>query len=113
MGILVWFAATESALMEQTQAMNMAGKVVSFTLLLNLLFRPLRVIADKFNVLQMGMVAGERILLVLDNQDVLPSQPNARKVLLKGEVRFENVGFSFTHWFETLEKLKFLSFLKK
>jgi ATP-binding cassette subfamily B protein len=88
MGILVWFAATESALIGQTQAMDMAGKVVSFTLLLNLLFRPLRVIADKFNVLQMGMVAGERILKVLDNQDILPSQPHAAKAVLKGEVRF-------------------------
>jgi ATP-binding cassette subfamily B protein len=93
--------------MGQSQAMDMAGKVVSFTLLLNLLFRPLRVIADKFNVLQMGMVAGERILLVLDNQDVLPSQPNARKVLLKGEVRFENVGFSYVEGHPVLKNISF------
>ena len=50
----------------------MIGKMISFFLFLNLLFRPLRVIADKFNVLQMGMIAGERVFKVLDNEDFIP-----------------------------------------
>jgi ATP-binding cassette subfamily B multidrug efflux pump len=107
MGILVWFAATETSIIEQGQAMEMAGKVVSFTLLLNLLFRPLRVIADKFNVLQMGMVAGERILVVLNNQDVLPPQPNARTIQLKGEVKFEEVCFSYVEGHPVLKNISF------
>jgi ATP-binding cassette subfamily B protein len=107
MGILVWFAATEASILAQAQAMEMAGKVVSFTLLLNLLFRPLRVIADKFNVLQMGMVAGERILVVLNNQDVLPEQSNAQTIQLKGEVTFEDVSFSYVEGHPVLKNISF------
>ncbi|MEY3058936.1 MAG: hypothetical protein RL000_288 [Bacteroidota bacterium] len=107
MGILVWFAATEINALGSGQAMEMAGKVVSFTLLLNLLFRPLRVIADKFNVLQMGMVAGERILVVLNNQDVLPTQHNTRSIQLKGEVKFEEVCFSYVEGHPILKNISF------
>jgi len=107
MGILVWFAATETSFIGQGQAMEMAGKVVSFTLLLNLLFRPLRVIADKFNVLQMGMVAGERILVVLNNQDVLPIQTHAQTIVLKGEVKFEEVSFAYIEGHPVLQNISF------
>lgn len=107
MGLLVWFAATETSILGEAQAMEMAGKVVSFTLLLNLLFRPLRVIADKFNVLQMGMVAGERILVVLNNQDVLPEQSNAQSIQLKGEVKFEEVSFSYVEGHPVLKNINF------
>lgn len=107
MGILVWFAATETSILGEAQAMEMAGKVVSFTLLLNLLFRPLRVIADKFNVLQMGMVAGERILVVLNNQDVLPQQFSAQSIQLKGEVKFEEVSFSYVEGHPVLKNISF------
>lgn len=107
MGILVWFAATESTILESGQAMEMAGKVVSFTLLLNLLFRPLRVIADKFNVLQMGMVAGERVLLVLNNQDVLPQQANPQVLKLKGDVEFDDVSFAYIKDHPVLKNISF------
>ena len=62
-GLLVWWGANN--------AFN-AGVIISFIMYLNLLFRPLRVIADKFNVLQMGMVASERVFKVLDNKDFMP-----------------------------------------
>lgn len=108
MGILVWFAATSTAALGEGQAMEMAGKVVSFTLLLNLLFRPLRVIADKFNVLQMGMVAGERILLVLENKDVLPEKIGpSSSIKLKGEVRFDQVGFAYVEGHPVLKNISF------
>ena len=107
MGILVWYAATETNSLGSGQAMEMAGKVVSFTLLLNLLFRPLRVIADKFNVLQMGMVAGERILVVLNNQDVLPEQSKAKTIQLKGEVKFEDVSFAYVECHPVLKNISF------
>lgn len=62
-GLLVWWGANN--------AFN-AGIIISFIMYLNLLFRPLRVIADKFNVLQMGMIASERVFKVLDNEDFIP-----------------------------------------
>ena len=48
------------------------GILMAFILFLNLLFRPLRVLADKFNVLQMGIIASERVFKVLDNDDFTP-----------------------------------------
>src|SRR4029079_1163657 len=62
-GLLVWWGANN--------AFN-AGVIISFIMYLNLLFRPPRVIADKFNVLQMGMVASERVFKVLENEDFMP-----------------------------------------
>lgn len=74
-----------------------AGIIVAFILLLNLIFRPLRVIADKFNVIQMGMVAGERVFGVLDNEDVTQHDPNAvaKGEPFKGKVAFEKVWFGY------------------
>lgn len=107
MGLLVWYSATTTTTIGVDQGLEMTGKVVSFTLLLNLLFRPLRVIADKFNVLQMGMVAGERILLVLDNSDFLSVQQGARAVDLKGDVKFIDVGFHYVEGHPVLKNINF------
>ena len=107
MGILVWYAATTTYDLSQSAAVAVAGKVVSFTLLLNLLFRPLRVIADKFNVLQMGMVAGERILQVLDNIDILPSTTDFQEFSLKKEIRFEQVDFAYLPGHPVLKNVNF------
>jgi len=63
LGLLVWWVADQRI---------EAGKLVAFILFLNQIFRPLRVIADKFNVIQMGMVASERVFKVLDNPDEMP-----------------------------------------
>ena len=70
-GLLVWWIAGRVLHLPVEQAKNISGEIIAFFLFLNLLFRPLRVIADKFNVLQMGMVASERVFKVLDNEDVL------------------------------------------
>lgn len=88
LGLLVWWAGGKS----QTDA---AGNITSFILCLNLLFRPLRVIADKFNVLQMGMIAGERVFKVLDNTDSVPNEGTLQPELFRGDIRFENVHFSY------------------
>jgi ATP-binding cassette subfamily B multidrug efflux pump len=95
MGLLVWYAARDSGPEAAAAGASVAGRIVSFILLLNLLFRPLRVIADKFNVLQMGMVASERVFKVLDNGDVTPQEGRDMQVAPKGEVVFEDVVFSY------------------
>ncbi len=107
MGILVWFAARNALGMQQVEAAAVTGKIVSFTLLLNLLFRPLRVIADKFNVLQMGMVAGERVLAVMDNQDVLTDGPDAAAYPIKGKIEFRDVGFFYNEGHPVLKEVSF------
>lgn len=100
MGILVWWIADRTL---------DAGLLVAFILYLNQIFRPLRVIADKFNVLQMGMIAAERVLKVLDNTDELPpSTPNdfAPKHI-KGDISFKEVSFSYTGTQNVLHRINF------
>jgi len=95
MGLLVWFAAREAGGLTPERAAEVSGIIVSFIIMLNLLFRPLRMIADKFNVLQMGMVASERVFKVLDNPDQIDREGDHAPLKVKGEVRFEGVWFAY------------------
>jgi ATP-binding cassette subfamily B multidrug efflux pump len=100
MGILVWWIADRTL---------DAGLLVAFILYLNQIFRPLRVIADKFNVLQMGMIAAERVLKVLDNTDELPptSSDAFAPKQIKGDISFKNVRFSYTGAQNVLHDISF------
>jgi len=118
-GLLVWWVADNRL---------DAGLLVAFILYLNQIFRPLRVIADKFNVLQMGMIAAERVFKVLDNEDVLPLGKGSHTVdrlllteeqnvdngqrltvngQLKGSIDFENVWFAYTNEQYVLKNISF------
>ncbi len=94
-GLLVWWGATQVMHLPETEARELSGKIVAFFLYLNLLFRPLRVIADKFNVLQMGMVASERVFRVLDNDDVTRTEGVYAPDRIKGKVEFDKVNFAY------------------
>jgi len=98
-GLLVWWAASEASLTDPAFNAFIAGKVTSFILCLNLLFRPLRVIADKFNVLQMGMIASERVFKVLDNSDTVSISNHQNEAIktspFQGKITYKNVGFSY------------------
>lgn len=87
-GLLVWWIAGK--------ALD-AGLLMAFILYLNQIFRPLRVIADKFNVLQMGMVAAERVFKVLDNTDELSDADKGsyQPAVIKGDIAFEQVSFAY------------------
>lgn len=85
-GLLVWWIADRQL---------EAGLLVAFILYLNQLFRPLRVIADKFNVLQMGMVAAERVFKVLDNENVTHNHGSVVPTSIRGEIVFNNVYFGY------------------
>jgi ATP-binding cassette subfamily B protein len=99
-GLLVWWIAGKTL---------DAGLLVAFILYLNQIFRPLRVIADKFNVLQMGMIAAERVFVVLDNPDFSPaSQPDAFKPeIMKGAIAFDHVWFAYTDENYVLKDINF------
>lgn len=90
LGLLVWHAGSHADV-------AVAGKITSFILCLNLLFRPLRVIADKFNVLQMGMIASGRIFQVLDNTDVTADIPHPTEThqRMQGAIEFKGVEFGY------------------
>ncbi|MCW3123010.1 MAG: antibiotic transporter ATP-binding protein [Flavipsychrobacter sp.] len=90
MGLLVWYGA--SRILHYGASV---GVIISFVMYLNLLFRPLRMMADKFNVLQMGMIAGERVFTVLDSEDYLANNGQRTAEKVKGEVTFSDVHFSY------------------
>jgi ATP-binding cassette subfamily B protein len=101
-GLLVWWAARSSMMLPEAEAQKIGGIITSFILCLNLLFRPLRVIADKFNVLQMGMIASERVFKVLDNEDSTSPIPEAAKktnytksLISTGNIEFKNLWFAY------------------
>lgn len=106
-GLLVWRGATWVHDMPRDQALLMSGMIVSFFLYLNLLFRPLRVMADKFNVLQMGMVASERVFRVLDNKDVITTQGDYAPERVRGKVEFDKVNFAYVDDRYVLKNISF------
>jgi ATP-binding cassette subfamily B protein len=85
-GLIVWWVADSSL---------DAGLLVAFILFINQIFRPLRMIADKFNVLQMGMVAAERVFKVLDNKDVTMNDGQYEPSSIQGAIEFNKVQFAY------------------
>lgn len=98
MGLLVWWIAGNEL---------DAGLLVAFILYLNQIFRPLRVIADKFNVIQMGMVSSERVFKVLDNPDVIHSEGSYAPNTIKGKVELAHVWFAYIEDQYVLKNISF------
>ncbi len=90
MGLLVWYGAVR--LLDTDKS---PGVIISFVMYLNLMFRPLRMMAEKFNVLQMGMIAGERIFTVLDRETEIPDNGTHSVDKVNGKVTFRDVHFSY------------------
>ena len=71
------------------------GSIVAFIIYINMVFRPIRELADKFNTLQMGMVSSERIFKVLDTDASIVNDGEVKADALRGEIVFENVWFAY------------------
>jgi ATP-binding cassette subfamily B protein len=97
-GLIVWWVADQSL---------DAGLLVAFILFLNQIFRPLRMIADKFNVLQMGMIAAERVFKVLDNEDVTLNEGTYAPAHIQGKIEFKDVCFAYNEPNWVLDHLNF------
>ena len=97
-GLIVWWVADRSL---------DAGLLVAFILFLNQIFRPLRMIADKFNVLQMGMVAAERVFKILDNKDVTLNEGTYAPEKIQGKIEFKNVSFAYNEPNFVLKNINF------
>lgn len=99
-GLLVWWVSGKTA---------DAGLLVAFILYLNQIFRPLRVIADKFNVIQMGGIAAERVFKVLENPDVesAAAEGSYRPDQVKGAIEFRQVSFGYEEGRDVLQDISF------
>lgn len=89
-GLLVWYGS------KQVLADVISpGVVVAFLMYINMIFRPIRELIDKFNTLQMGMVSAERIFDVLDTNEFTPNSGTHKPDHIRGEIEFKNVWFAY------------------
>jgi len=89
-GLIVWMASTYILKEEIT-----VGTLTAFIMFINLFFRPIRMLADRFNTLQMGIVSTERILTLLDSEDYIQNNGVVLANELKGHVQFKEVSFAY------------------
>lgn len=91
LGLMVWYGA-RGVLSEDVTI----GTMVAFPLYISMLYRPIRMLADKFNTLQMGLIAAERVFKVLETQDTVRNDGTRVPAKSQGELAFENVWFSYS-----------------
>lgn len=90
LGLLVWYGSKQVLADEISP-----GVIVSFIMYINMIFRPIRELADKFNTLQMGMVSAERIFAVLDTDERTPNQGTFQPAQIQGKIEFDKVWFAY------------------
>jgi len=102
-GLIVWFGGLRVV---ESDALSL-GIIVMFVDLAQLLFRPLRQIADKFNSLQMGMVAANRVFKIIDTEAFISDEGNQTIDQLEGKIDFKHVRFSYKPDEEVLKGISF------
>jgi ATP-binding cassette subfamily B multidrug efflux pump len=91
-GLLVWWGAKETL-----QSNLSVGVIVAFIMYINMLFRPIRQLADRFNTLQMGMVCSERVIKVIETDEFNINNGTLKPLQLKGKIEFKNVWFAYVN----------------
>ncbi|HTI61218.1 ABC transporter ATP-binding protein [Mucilaginibacter sp.] len=113
LALLVWYGCKRILSDGQMASISASGHpvtpgvILAFIVLLNLLFRPIRQLADKFNTLQMGMVGADRIFRVLDTDEAAVNTGTLRPTTLRGEISFENVWFAYNEENWVLKNISF------
>jgi ATP-binding cassette subfamily B multidrug efflux pump len=104
LGLIVWYGGLQNV---ANITDDVAGTVFAFIMLIDLLFRPLRQIADKFNTLQMGMVAANRVFKILDTDSSINDMGQIEKFSIKGDITFTDVRFGYLEDEEVLHGISF------
>lgn len=86
---------------------KLAGDMTAFILYINMLYRPIRMLADRFNTLQMGMVGSERVFKILDTDEVIINQGEVTELDFDGKILFEDVSFAYEEPNFVLKNLNF------
>jgi len=102
-GLIVWFGGLRVVAGDEMSL----GVIVAFIELSQMLFRPLRQIADKFNTLQMGMVAANRVFDIIDTEANIEDKGTLEISNLKGKIEFQKVRFSYVDDEEVLKGISF------
>jgi ATP-binding cassette subfamily B multidrug efflux pump len=102
-GLLVWNASKQILHGEAE-----VGVIMAFILYINMLFRPLRFIADKVNTIQRGLVACERVFKLLDKDERIPNSGKHAPRTLNGKIEFRNVWFAYNDEHYVLKNVNFV-----
>jgi len=92
-GLLMWYGA-QSALNPEVTGVTV-GTLTAFIMYIQMFFRPIRMIADRYNTLQMGIVSTSRIINLLDNQEDVSEDGNSDPGKISGDIRFKHVWFAY------------------
>lgn len=88
--LFIWFAGAKS------NTFNLQlGDITFFIMMINMVFRPIRMLADRLNTLQMGVVSSERVFKVIDTVEVIEDKGQYSALSVKGKVEFKNVWFAY------------------
>ncbi|MFD2033659.1 ABC transporter ATP-binding protein [Belliella marina] len=101
-GLVVWYGATGVFDLE-----IQVGVLISFIMYLQLFFRPIRMIADRFNTLQMGVVSSSRIFKLLDSEEHIANEGGFKPEKIKGNIKLEDVWFAYNDEEYVLKNINF------
>lgn len=101
-GLIVWYGA--GAVIQEELTL---GILIAFIMYIQMFFRPIRMIADRFNTLQMGIVASNRILDLMDSKDNIVDNGTFSPETIKGEVKFDEVWFAYNNDDWVLKNINF------
>lgn len=92
-GLLVWYGA-KGAMNEELTGITI-GQLIAFIMFIQMFFRPIRMIADRYNTLQMGIVSSSRIINLIDNQEHVQTNGSYKPDIIRGDVKFSHVWFAY------------------
>ena len=101
-GMLIWYSGVNMSNINISP-----GEIAFFLMLTNMLFRPIRMMADRLNTLQMGMVSAERVFKVLDTEETINEKGTLQPSQIIGKVNFKNVSFAYNHEDYVLKNISF------
>jgi ATP-binding cassette subfamily B protein len=104
-GLLVWYGA--KGVVNEAESGITLGMLIAFILYIQMFFRPIRLIADRFNTLQMGIVSSSRILNLLDSKENIPNNGDYTPEKIKGDISFKNVEFAYNEEDIVLKNISF------
>jgi subfamily B ATP-binding cassette protein MsbA len=124
-GLVVWYGGLQAAEVGEKQSLELflyramdwqisqdmkqisLGEITAIIIFINMLFRPLRQLADRFNTLQMGMVASERVFKILETDAHIKNTGKKTLPEVKGAIEFKNVVFGYNEDETILKKVSF------